>query len=191
MVCSFNFTEYITEATSSSGLAACTSCPAGTYSSVLGATTCTVCPAGSTSPINSDNAFDCDSLQCNTGFTKKGKVCVQCEPGKYKSNAGTEPCVDCQVGTHSLIPGGVDVSSCVLCTAGTFAASGASVCEKCSSGSFSTIKSTVKANSIFTNGPGIRKRQYNQVFCRFNAPNDGHLISWSASFAGECSTQAV
>jgi hypothetical protein len=79
---------------SATGLAPCTSCPAGQFQPSVGAKSCNAC-----SPVCSS----CDAVygscrSCNPGFafsTTGGGSCVACSPGTYWSGYGAAVCTSC------------------------------------------------------------------------------------------------
>lgn len=73
---------------------ACSPCGGSTYTPYSAATECLSCPGNSTGhALSNDAELDC---RCDPGFTgSDGGPCAACEPGKFKTAAGSQGCVDC------------------------------------------------------------------------------------------------
>jgi hypothetical protein len=94
--------------------------------------------------------------KCGKGSSgQDGGPCLTCEPGKYKSSAGTELCVSCpaaSVGNHDRIECVCDDSKAVfalgscVCIAGYSNAAGG-LCVECTAGSY---KATTSAGACTT-----------------------------------------
>ena len=111
------------------GASPCLSCPAGKYSTAVGAissATCSACPNGTFSSVT-------------TGGASSSAACSVCLPGSYTTAAGTSSCIACAAGTYST-SSGATAGCTALCPAGFFAAaaSGASSCMACAAGTYST-----------------------------------------------------
>jgi len=94
-------------------------CPAGTYSNV-GASACTACSTGRYQP----------------GTAKTS--CVACGTGQYTNTTGAAACTFCAAGTASDAVEASDETTCAICLAGQYAPRGASSCEHCSTGQYSS-----------------------------------------------------
>ena len=96
------------------GQSSCVSCPVGTVSSVTGANSsasCRPCPfRDSTSRAGSNTLADC---VCDAGYTTDPVGgCLACDPGSYKSSAGTHLCSPCPAGTFASSQGALFCQSC-------------------------------------------------------------------------------
>jgi hypothetical protein len=90
-----------------------------------GVTNCTLCggcPAG--------------QYRKNCGRTLKGE-CKTCDPGSYKTTAGSEACSLCDAGKFLPSSAATSGDACSDCPAGTYAVAGATSCITCSPGSYS------------------------------------------------------
>ncbi|GMH95941.1 hypothetical protein TL16_g13256, partial [Triparma laevis f. inornata] len=100
---------------------ACTGCAVGKYNDSPGSETCTICAAGTYN----------DSLGSET--------CTGCAAGKSTTGSlaenhnSREDCSDCGVGEYSG-----EGEACTYCAAGKFSQEGASVCNSCNAGKYSS-----------------------------------------------------
>ena len=120
------------------GAASCSQCAAGTYQNETGKTSCKSCPGNATC---STTGFTCNAgyeantdntgcTICSAGnFSAAGGACSPCATGTYSAAGGS--CTTCTAG-YSCSPTGQ-----TQCTAGTFAAAGASACTPCTAGKYS------------------------------------------------------
>ncbi len=129
----------------SSGAQACTSCPAGAYSTGIGMTsssTCISCGAGTYFASSGGTCASCPAgTYSGTTGASLSSVCVLCAAGTYSSSAGAtsvQTCNACSVGQYSTITGAVSSLTCAECPAGTYnSAFGASFCTACAVGKYS------------------------------------------------------
>ncbi|GMI29732.1 hypothetical protein TeGR_g12729, partial [Tetraparma gracilis] len=124
------------------GVAACTSCAAGSYSTV-GAASCQQCEAGKASAT--PGAATC--TECVAGKfsdTTGVAACTSCAAGSY-STVGAARCEQCEAGKASATPG---AAACTECASGTYAnaAIGATRCVECAAGSYITAMGSVFAD---------------------------------------------
>ena len=116
-------------------------CPAGTFSTAIGAVTnaaCTLCSAGTwSSGTGQTLASTCTSCQVGTFSTSAGgtasALCSACATGFTATATGLSSCTACSVGTYSSGPS----ISCASCTGGTYASAASStVCTLCVAGTY-------------------------------------------------------
>ncbi|XP_014679531.1 PREDICTED: signal peptide, CUB and EGF-like domain-containing protein 1 [Priapulus caudatus] len=89
---------------------ACTKCPMGLYQDEPNKIYCKSCPAGTfTSQLGATSADDCKS--CAPGETVTiSYTCEQCEVGKYSTD-GTA-CIKCPSGTTTVDVGSTELANC-------------------------------------------------------------------------------
>jgi hypothetical protein len=133
-------------------------CPAGSYSSSLGAAACSGCPAGTWGASSGTNASSCSGL-CQPGTTSPpgSTICTSCPVGYFANSSGAGLCTPCPAGTYGSVLG-LNTSSCtgmctptpgrycpdaatsgspLLCPEGRFSVTGSfTLCEPCVSGSY-------------------------------------------------------
>jgi len=110
----------------------CDLCEAGKYKSSTGTAACESCPATTTSPPGSVAASAC---ACGVGFTEES-TCVQCAVGKYKDLIASTECSACPKGTSSAL-GSVSVNDC-KCHVGNISGERTG-CEQCVAGKFFSL----------------------------------------------------
>ncbi|CAM9201923.1 unnamed protein product [Chrysoparadoxa australica] len=126
---------------SGNDLALCFNCPAGFYSSTLGADTsdtCQPCPVGTYGEF--DGASGVNSCQlCPEGTYSalqglpKPELCSACPAGYFSSTPGLtarEDCEPCPVNTASAATGNTSADSCIPCSEGFLAGVGSSECTQ-------------------------------------------------------------
>jgi hypothetical protein len=132
-----------------------TPCPAGTWSTALGATTnatCATCPAGRFCPAGSFLP-----LVCPVGsFCKAGAAtATPCDAGLHNPDAGKSSpafCLPCAPGSFQDAPG---ASACVECTRGSFCpAAGAAAPTPCAGGTFNNATGATSDTACLACGPG-------------------------------------
>jgi hypothetical protein len=103
----------------------CSTCPAGKFSSSVGATssaTCANCVAGTYSSAGAS-------------------ACTSCPAGAFSSTVGATSnatCTSCPPGTFSSAVGATSIATCTVCPAGRFSTAGVSTCTSCSAGKYLT-----------------------------------------------------
>ena len=90
--------------------------------------------AGQNSFNTSTDILDLFSINCPVGSSLSTSGSCQCFPGYYLSGSICAPCIQ---GTYSITFGGLSLSSCLACPAGTFSNSNATSCFYCLVGSYS------------------------------------------------------
>ena len=124
------------------GLASCTQCASGYYSTAVASTTdsCQLCPAGggtagTTDAPGSGLLTDC-KCPADYELDTVNTECDACPNGEHSNAGGT--CSPCQQGYYS---DGNDPGSCIICTAGTYQPnSGQQSCIECEAGKFSSTE---------------------------------------------------
>jgi len=126
--------------TASEGSTSCANCNAGS-TSPSGSATCTLCDAGR----YTDTAGEASCTACAAGrytSTTGSSGCTPCDAGSYQENIGQESCILCEGGKYSVSPtSGFDgITDCITCVAGKYtrASSGATSCDDCDAGYFSS-----------------------------------------------------
>ena len=111
-----------------SSYGACTSCPAGTFSSGNASTTCVRCTDGFFS--SSNGSHQCEA--CLPGSYGTANTCVLCGIGFYGDEYAATSCFACSAGFYSNTTG---MSSCLACMPGSYGnATAASMCAVCDVG---------------------------------------------------------
>jgi len=81
---------------------ACQPCPQNTYKTTTGPAACTACPAGTftvaPSTPEAPNAV-VDVCVCAPGYTGTGRSCSKCSSTSYKSSIGAGSCIQCAAGS--------------------------------------------------------------------------------------------
>ena len=117
--------------------AACMKCFPGTFKENEGAGCCSSCPAGSFTTVDNTTACIKCSKNCPSGhFGNKDGLCALCPAGRYKQLAGLGCCVVCPAGEESS----VDRKACTPaggCPTGFYKSREA--CKSCSAGKYSSI----------------------------------------------------
>ena len=130
------------------GSAACSLCPANTFSrdtAAVNSTTCEVCTASSVSEPGSSQQSSCLCIPGYTGVGVPGSGCVPCLEGTYKNSSGPEECEICHENSISpeasstkrdciCLPGyaTTDDGSCIICEAGKYQpVLGNATCQAC------------------------------------------------------------
>ena len=140
----------------SPGAAQETACPAGTFSTVVGATspsTCATCPANSTSGAGAS------ACSANIGYYSNNGVITKAPPGYYAPGNTTLP-IACPAGTYSPVSGTTSPGNCAPCPAGTYSltvgAASSSVCTACPANSTSGAgASACSANPGYYSNNGV------------------------------------
>lgn len=121
----------------------CTSCIAGTYSSVVGSKLgCDMCPWNTgASCIGCTALTECT---CDAGYTGfSATTCTACGVGTFKSSHGfvqTSACVKCGVGKYTSILG---ATTCTACETGKISTqNGSLACTQCPTGTTSAASRT-------------------------------------------------
>ena len=133
-------------------MAACTPCPAGTFSSAIMATTssvCENCPVGTANRLTGQTSIlSCITCKAGEVSSAGSAVCTACGAGNY-SPYGVNLCLSCQPGTFSAssiaqatcttAPAGsyapfYGMISAFDCPPGMFSHSGALICNSCPAG---------------------------------------------------------
>jgi hypothetical protein len=135
---------------STSGVVVCTSCAAGSYSTV-GATSCQqVRWGGGEASAKTTCHSPSTSSQCEAGKASAAPgaaACEECAAGKFTDTAGGTACVRCAAGSYSTVVGSVSAGDCQLCEAGKASATrGATACEECEAGKFSNAAGVACTN---------------------------------------------
>jgi hypothetical protein len=122
-----------------SGLASCITCNAGSYTDTLssaGGTSCTACTAGQYS--NAPTVACAACADGTTAVSSGAPNCTTCGAGQF-SAAPTTPCVACLPGTVATWGAGVvalsGATNCTACSAGEYTADPVVACQVCSAGS--------------------------------------------------------
>ena len=76
---------------------------------------------------------------CRAGAFLSGGACVPCPPGTYSAGRGLTSCTLCSPGSYA----NADGAGCTACQAGTFLNSSSQLCQPCSPGSFSPAAGAV------------------------------------------------
>lgn len=130
------------------GSIACSLCPGGTFSTVVGATSsteCVRCAAGSYT--EAAGSISCTPCPAGTYSTRAGAsssaFCLFCAAGTWSSTLGSnssDACVPCEAGTYSAVVAAASISTCIACVEGTYSsktgAAALSDCTACPAGSF-------------------------------------------------------
>jgi len=137
---------------SSSGSAACSSCPGGSYNNDKGMAACDPCPAGRYSHAGSKRCY-----RCEVGtYSKAGAaLCLECEAGKYaKEKFGSRVkyiwpfqkrvakyaggnCTACPAARYSSDAGS---SRCIRCEVGKYSSASSLYCKGCEAGKYAKKK---------------------------------------------------
>ena len=156
---------------SDDGLAPCTDCNAGSYSSVDRATSCELCPTNTFSPSSGLGiCTDCPAGRFSgIGFP----ACSSCAPGEAEFVVDADiVCVPCGEGTYS--PLGI---YCLTCLAGSYTADQIN-CNPCDAGTFSA---TDGATSCTACPPGWHQPASGQLECERCEPGRVASVSGQAS----------
>ena len=130
----------------------CTNCDTGTYADNLGSITCKTCPAGTANnQLAAQNINQC--IQCNPGYYSNpgASICSACLIGTYNENnncsacpVGTynnltaqTTCALCPAGSASLDIGAINITTCIICSPGSFSSVGSAACSLCPPGTSS------------------------------------------------------
>ena len=160
----------------------CVECPVNTYCLGLANEQSSDCPVFMSSPAQSTSITDC---VCNAGYTgPNGGTCVACVAGTYKSNIGSEKCVNCSVNTYSVLEASTDSNNCVACPANFISATGSDDLEDCISapGFFSPSSST---DSIFECPLGTYQPNAGMTVC-FNCSAETYNDKTNSVSVGNC-----
>jgi hypothetical protein len=129
-------------------LASCTACKAGYYSSAPGSAVCSACPAGRYCPLvvsgRTDTGFACTpGTYSQYPAASDSQTCVACPPGSFCPINGTISPVPCNPdgGTFSARPSLSTKDGCAntACQDGYFCPPGAGSPTACPAGSFSNV----------------------------------------------------
>jgi len=174
-------------------------CPVGQYLPSTSSTLCVICVAGTYKAVTGTQAC----ANCAAGkYSAAGSIdCSDCAAGKYASSAGSSTCTVCDTGKTS--PAGSDgVADCVCqggwkvvgtyceyCTAGTYAAAGASTCSTCPGGTYSAdiAPQCTSCNAGYTSGQGAQNQCtwcLNPYFS-FQIATGTNLCACNAGYWGE------
>ena len=112
---------------SATGASRCTACSLGSYQASSGMPACSDCPAG----------FFCSSLGlvvpsvCTPGHfsAAAASACSICLAGTFQSSTGASSCTDCSAGHYCATLGLAAVSG--ECASGTYSSTGATSCSDC------------------------------------------------------------
>jgi hypothetical protein len=150
----------VTGTVDSSGMGACTQCPAGKFASpsmvgcdacpagrataragMLALADCTACAAGRYNAARYNHALakevnECVACPAGAWTPAPGKPCLSCEHGKFLG--APNACVRCPVGKYQI--GNEYGVECKQCKQGSAASGGASGCYACPSGRFGNSK---------------------------------------------------
>ena len=142
----------------SKGSTTCTSCEAGSFSSIKGEsckncaegkyrqskesnglggftdkitdpTTCVDCPAGWSSE---EGSTKCQSCEAGTFSSVKGQACKPCTKGQYRPSKKEDANGD-------LTEESTDPTTCVICPAGWSSEGGSTKCQSCESGKYGDV----------------------------------------------------
>jgi len=115
----------------------CEDCPIGSYSDDKWLEMCTECPLQfSTTNPGASSSGDC-LLFCDAGFETNGNVCVECDIGYFKDEAGLSPCSMCSGNMITPTIGSIMNTSCNVedCGPGYYSDGTAnSICMECQIG---------------------------------------------------------
>jgi len=162
------------------GLNACTSCPSGTFSTIVGATTNDGCQACPTGKILSglDQSSDSNCAVCPVGrYGNDGMECLVCPEGTYNSAEGSFECTDCPKGSFGNI---TEALKCHACDAGTYSQTTRAVsCQNCPSGKFGTKAGEQSAHDACESCPPGRYSEEGSLECELCAdgliPKNGKM----------------
>ena len=130
---------------------ACKRCPPGRYQASTGKTACTQCPVGYIQPHESsiscvactagryqDNEGATFCKRCEIGeFLGSSNACEACNNGQYQDQRGQTECKACTPGKYTPNDGGF-YTFCDNCVPGRYSAAGASSCERCAKGHYTS-----------------------------------------------------
>ena len=140
------------------GVAACISCPAGTYSGTAGktgttATQCSACDSGYFSAAGASSCGQCTAACTGSTYestsctTTTDRVCTACTSCTNPSNgtasvtgcSGTSGPGSCSYSCNAgyFYDSSVSTPTCTQCAAGTYSDAGATSCTNCAAGTYS------------------------------------------------------
>ena len=186
---------------SSFGMAFCNNCPHGSYTENAGATACTTCEGTAACKLIINGVcgqgcglnFYYDEYQCKRcplGYLNANNPCSQSitscynpMPGKYATEntlgSGGDVIAECPYGFGP----DAQLRGCTICSPGTHAVLGKGICEKCSSGYFSSQNNQSSCSSCppgsFAADPG----QSSCLLCErgYHSPNAASVICTQCS----------
>ena len=197
------------------GSAACTPCPAGTYSGVTGLNNvsgCKPCSGGSYSEAGSFVCIKCDSgtaaksgssscAACGAGFfaTDNAEGCQPCPAGTFDEApfGGLEDtCTRCSKGTASAALNATNASTCKWCPPGTVSGAGAGACSACAPGEYSD-GGTESCSACPANANSAAGSAYSRCVCNagyfkdFSKAGNGYTFECVSCAPGRYSTGNV
>jgi hypothetical protein len=118
------------------GSAACTDCPADTFSDQVAReleTDCMDCYNNAEAVPGSDSFDDC---KCSVGYTSSvlgqdGEQCAPCGLGLYKNTTGHAECSPCPTNTYRDVTTSTSISDCTQCFQNSQSAQGSDALDDC------------------------------------------------------------
>ena len=144
---------------SSSG-AKCWPCPTGTYSDTDGSASCTSCPDGTfNSGTSGTSKSECTKCDAGTYDPGQGRPCAKCLAGTFTASSGANVCSACPSGTYAALQGQTVCTKCIAGKANSHAQQGsAGACVACSKGSIAAASGSAQCSKCtagkYTEGAG-------------------------------------
>ena len=166
----------------------CMSCRSGRFAPYSGAMSCAVCREGTHSLPGADK---CSMCEIGTYSQKEALRCMPCIVGRYNKHAG-RPCLKCPSGQFSNAEGSM---SCIACPAGQAPGVMRERCVKCTAGHYAAIGATARCLPCVGGRYAVRQGATHCLSCARGkfAPGPGASVcrwcdkgSWSLQTSNKC-----